>query len=113
MASNIPAKRLKNSILTAKYRALEFKSDGFITIDDQTVYCTICNHMIDWRRRNTCVDHVASLKHVNARKQKDEHGCQTQVVQQSLSVAFGSHEARKNMQVNLTSKYQPLIRHES
>jgi hypothetical protein len=84
------SKKLRNEPLTTKYREKEFKSDGFRSLDEKTVYCDFCEHTIDWRRRNTCVDHIASKKHINAKK-KHTPGAP---VQSSLSASFGGHEAR-------------------
>lgn len=59
--------KLKGSTLTPGFRASEtsFKADFYE--DGGKLFCKFCKHTVDWKRRDSCVDHIASQKHKKAK----------------------------------------------
>ena len=62
------SKKLRNSTtLSAKYRADQY-TDFYASGDK--LFCKCCQHTVDWTRKNTCDDHIASKSHV---RNKEKH----------------------------------------
>uniref|UniRef100_A0A8D0DDQ5 U1-type domain-containing protein n=1 Tax=Sander lucioperca TaxID=283035 RepID=A0A8D0DDQ5_SANLU len=56
------AKKLRNSELTAKYRADQYPNDYYES--GQGLFYKFCQHTVDWTRKDTCNDHLKSKAHL-------------------------------------------------
>ena len=65
------SKKLRNSTLSAKYRADQY-TDFYASGDK--LFCKCCQRTVDWTRKDTCEDHIASKSHVR-NKEKQQIGC--------------------------------------
>ena len=59
--------KLGDQIMTAKYRASEPQFQNDFHADGTKMFCNFCNHSVEWRKRDTCVDHLKSKKHLAAK----------------------------------------------
>ena len=65
------SKKLRNSTLSAKYRADQY-TDFYASGDK--LFCKCCQRTVDWTRKDTCDYHIASKSHVR-NKEKQQIGC--------------------------------------
>lgn len=49
-------KKLRNSLLTLKYRAEQFSKD--FSVSGDVPYCRFCQHNVNWKCVDTCKDHL-------------------------------------------------------
>lgn len=82
------AKKLRNSQLTAKYRAEQYPNDYE---SGQQLFCKFCQHTVDWTREDTCNDHLISKVHLK-NKAKSTAGKSPQV---TIEATTKSIEARR------------------
>ena len=61
------ASKLGGAALSAKFRAGEEQFKGDFYVDGGQMFCNFCKHRVDWKRRDTVVDHVKSRKHTAAK----------------------------------------------
>lgn len=61
------SRKLGGEIMTAKYRASEPKFKDVYYADGNKLFCHFCNHSVEWRKRDTCLDHLKSKKHLTAK----------------------------------------------
>uniref|UniRef100_A0A8C7JTI3 Uncharacterized protein n=1 Tax=Oncorhynchus kisutch TaxID=8019 RepID=A0A8C7JTI3_ONCKI len=85
------SKTRKTLTLTPKFRAEQYPKDYYESGDK--LFCKVCQHTIDWTRKNTCDDHLKSKAHV---KNKEKH-CVSQSIplQTTISSASSSADSRR------------------
>ena len=76
-----------------EYRVGEFPDESLRASDDSALYCDTCGHSLDWRCKNTIVDHLVSLKHKDARDKFRESQLR-RPQQQSIQNYFSGREKR-------------------
>uniref|UniRef100_A0A8D0AZY6 CGG triplet repeat-binding protein 1 n=1 Tax=Sander lucioperca TaxID=283035 RepID=A0A8D0AZY6_SANLU len=76
------AKKLRNSQLTAKYRAEQYPNDYYES--GQQLFCKFCQHTIDWTRKDICNDHLKSKVHLK-NKAKSTAGKSLQVTIEAMT----------------------------
>ena len=54
--------KLKGCTLSAEFRAEENQFRDNFYEDGGQLFCSFCQHTVDWTRRGTCVDHLKSKK---------------------------------------------------
>nr|XP_057913311.1 uncharacterized protein LOC131107370 [Doryrhamphus excisus] len=93
MALPPSAKKLRNTTLTPKYRAEQYPGDFYVSGD--MLFCTFCQHSVDWKRKNTCDDHLLSKSHL---KKKETHSANAsrQPRQTCVTASFKSADLRKD-----------------
>uniref|UniRef100_A0A8C9ZMW6 Uncharacterized protein n=1 Tax=Sander lucioperca TaxID=283035 RepID=A0A8C9ZMW6_SANLU len=80
------AKKLRNSQLTAKYRAEQYPNDYY-----ESGQQLFCQHTVDWTRKDTCNDHLKSKVHLK-NKAKSTAGKSLQV---TIEATTKSIDARR------------------
>nr|XP_055073537.1 CGG triplet repeat-binding protein 1-like [Misgurnus anguillicaudatus] len=88
------AKKLRNATLSPQFRAEQFPHDFYVT--GELLFCKFCQHSIDWKRKDTCTDHLLSKTHMkNKEKHKTASKATTSIQMCITADAFKSSDARK------------------
>ena len=85
------SKKLRNSTLSAKYRAEQY-TDFYASGD--TLFCKCCQRSVDWTRKDTCDDHIASKIHVK-NKEKQRASQSRPALQTTITASTTSADARR------------------
>uniref|UniRef100_A0A3Q1FWQ8 U1-type domain-containing protein n=1 Tax=Acanthochromis polyacanthus TaxID=80966 RepID=A0A3Q1FWQ8_9TELE len=94
VAPSSSAKKLRNLTLTPQYRAEQFPND-FCASGEQLL-CRFCQHSIDWKRKNTCSDHILSKSHVRNKEKFNSNASKTKSLQTCITAStFKSLDSRK------------------
>uniref|UniRef100_A0A8C7NTZ0 U1-type domain-containing protein n=1 Tax=Oncorhynchus mykiss TaxID=8022 RepID=A0A8C7NTZ0_ONCMY len=90
----------KTSTLTPKFRAEQYPKDYE---SGDKLFCKLCQHTIDWTRKNTCDDHLKSKAHV---KNKEKHRVSQSIpLQTTISSASSSADSRREFIQDFAAVY--------
>lgn len=85
------AKKLRNSALSPKYRAEQYPNDYYVS--GEMLFCKFCQHTVDWKRKNTCDDHLLSKAHMkNKERNRATNVCKANTLMQT-SIAGSNKSA--------------------
>ena len=83
------AKKLRNSALTPKFRAEQYPNDYYHS--GNQLFCRVCQHSIDWKRKDTCDDHLKSKNHIKNHDKRRNHGTPLQT---TIPATISSSDSR-------------------
>uniref|UniRef100_A0A3P8SCX6 U1-type domain-containing protein n=1 Tax=Amphiprion percula TaxID=161767 RepID=A0A3P8SCX6_AMPPE len=96
VALSSSAKKLRNSTLSPQYRAEQFPND--FCVSGEQLFCRFCQHSIDWKRENTCSDHIMSKSHVRNKEKFNNNASKTTSLQTcNTASTFKSSDSRKEV----------------
>jgi hypothetical protein len=82
------SKKLNNSVLTPKFRAEQYPKQFYHS--GNQLFCRVCQHTIDWKRKDTCDDHLKSKIHLK----NSESRSQGTALQTTITSTISSADSR-------------------